>query len=190
MLSTVLNDAIKPRQRLLTTMWGAFMAATVIYVFVSWMVTRNPTAATAGATATPLDRNLVSAVLAVLSVALAAASYVYPRYAFSAGRLVQAPRRGAGLGNARDPGAIEAQAAAHLPESERALLKYLPAYQSTLIVVWAMREAIAVLGVILALLTREFTIALPFAGAALVLLAMARPQTAAFLDSMWSRRLV
>lgn len=188
MLSTALKEAIKPRQRLLTTIWGAFLAATFIYVFVSWTVAHNPAGGGTNANATPLDRNLVTTVLAVLAMALAAASFVYPRYAFSTARLAQAPRPGAGFLNAKDPGGVEARAAAHLPESERALLQYLPAYQSTLIVVWAMRESIAVFGVVLAILTREFTVVLPFAGAALVLLALARPRAEAFLDGMTSRR--
>lgn len=88
----------------------------------------------------------------------------------------------------RGPTELGTKAAASLPQSERVLLQYLPAYQSALIVLWAMREAIAILGVVLAILTRNFTIALPFAAAALVLVFMARPRAAEFIDGMKNRK--
>ncbi len=90
--------------------------------------------------------------------------------------------------NRTGPTELEAKVAARLPESERALLKYLPGYQSALIVLWAMREAVAIFGLMLAILTRNLTIILRFAAAALALVAMAPPRLVEFLEGMKSQR--
>jgi hypothetical protein len=180
MISRELQQAVAPRARTLNVLWGAFLAATVIYVGVVMLALAGTTPATPAepAAGTPPDPRLVTAVLAAMAVAVAAGSFFAPRLLLSGRKGLSPAISGAGSA----PTAAETAAASRLPESERTLLGHLPAYQTTLIVVWAMREAIAVFGVIAAILTRQPTVVVPFAVAALALLALARPRVTAFLD--------
>ena len=67
------------------------------------------------------------------------------------------------------------------------MLELLPAYQTTMVITWAMREAVAVFGVVAAILTRQPAIAVPFAAVAFALLALARPRVVGFLEGRKGR---
>lgn len=177
MLSRELQQAVAPRARTLNVLWSAFLAATVIYVGVVAFALGSAASRESAAGAPP-DPWLVTAVLAAMAVAAAAGSFFVPRLLLSGGKGSSLAIAGAGSA----PTAAEAAAAPRLPESERTLLGYLPAYQTTLIIVWALREAIAVFGVIAAILTRQPATVVPFAVAALALLALARPRVTAYLE--------
>ena len=177
MLSPELRAAIAPRTRTLNVLWGAFLAATVFYVAVAMFAVggSEPAGAAAGP---PADPWLVATLLAIAAVFAAAGSFVLPRLFLRAGGESRPKLTGVRQG----PTAAEAAAAARLPASERALLDLLPAYQSTMVITWALREAVAVFGVIAAVVTRQPAAAVPFAAVAFALLVLARPQVAGFLE--------
>ena len=177
MLSRELQQAVAPRARTLNVLWGAFLAATVFYVGVVALALGKAAPGESAADTLP-DPWLVTAVLAAMAVGAAAGSFFVPRLLLSGSKGSLLAIAGAGPA----PTAAETAAAARLPESERILLGHLPAYQTTLIIVWALREAIAVFGVIAAILTRQPAIVVPFAVLALALLALARPQVTAYLE--------
>ena len=69
----------------------------------------------------------------------------------------------------------------NLSDSEKRLACLWPHYQTTTpIVVWAMREAIAVVGLVLAILQQDFRVVIPFAAAALILMLIKLPRPTRF----------
>ncbi|MBK8167546.1 MAG: hypothetical protein IPK64_16500 [bacterium] len=178
MLSRELQKAVAPRARTLNVLWGAFLAATVFYVGVA-MFAIGDAEPTAGATEPAVDPWILTAVLAMAAAVAAAGSFLVPRLLLPA----QGKPRLKIDGSRQKATAAETAAAAHLPESERALLGLLPAYQVTMVVTWALRESVAVFGVIAAVVTRQPASVVPFAVAAFALLALARPRAAGYLES-------
>lgn len=177
MISRELQQAVAPRARTLKLIWGAFLAATIFYAVLITVMFSRP-AAGAAAAGPGLDPWLPTAALSVLSLLAAAGSFVLPRTLLSPGRLAKLPMSGAGT----TPTAAETAAAPHLAASERELLTLLPAYQTSLILSWAMRESVAVFGVILAILTARPVAIFPFSVVALALLAWERPRVDSFLE--------
>ncbi len=178
MLSPELRQAIAPRAQRMNLLWGAFLAATVFYVALAMFAVGGAEPVADGATP-PLDPWLLTAVLGAAAVGAAAGSFLLPRLLLPAGR----PPKLTAAGSRQGPTA----AAAHLPPSERELLELLPAYQTTMVITWAMREAVAVFGVVAAILTRQPAIAVPFAAVAFALLALARPRVVGFLEGRKGR---
>lgn len=177
MLSRELLQAVAPRARTLNLIWGAFLAATVIYVALIAFVVTRPAAGEAAA-GPRLDARLATAALTGLALLAAAGSLVLPRTLLAPGKLA----RGTISGSGASPTAAETAATPKLAPSERELLKLLPAYQASLIMSWALRESVAVFGVILAILTARSAAVVPFALVALALLALERPRVVAFLE--------
>lgn len=177
MLSRELLQAVAPRARTLNVIWGAFLAATVFYVALIAFVFARPAAGGAAA-GSRLDPLLPTVALSAVALLAAVGSFVLPRTLLAPRKLALGTMSGAGT----TPTPAENAALAHLPASERELLKLLPAYQTSLIMSWVLRESIAVFGVILAILTARSVAVVPFAVVALALLALERPRVIAFLE--------
>lgn len=182
MFSPELRAAFAPRARALNVLWVAFLAATVFYVALAMFAVGGSELAGAAAES-PADPWLLATLLAIAAVFAAAGSFVIPRLFLRAGG-GSPPKL---TGGRQGPTAAEASAAARLPASERVLLDLLPAYQTTLIITWALREAIAVFGVIAAVTMRQPAAAVPFAAVAFALLVLARPRVAGFLEQGMGR---
>jgi hypothetical protein len=171
----------------MTIIWGAFMAATVIYVFLAWIMfgQAEPTIADAEASL-PAP---VAPILGVLAFLVILASIFVERWWFSGARILAqlarpaafdrlASARGSAAGAATGP---DRAAFERLGEGERKLACLVPYYQTGMIVLWAMREAVAVFGLVAAIVTGEFAVVVPFALGALAFLAVKMPRPTAFL---------
>jgi F0F1-type ATP synthase membrane subunit c/vacuolar-type H+-ATPase subunit K len=172
MLSPALRNLIAPQARVLTIIWFAFLATCPFYGFLAYLIASAVGDAEASTTAstTATDPQILTVALAAVSVVVVAVSFFYQRHAFSESSL---KRHLAGpVATAADP----------LPADEQRLAGLLPYYQTSLIVVWAMRESVAVFGLVLTILHRDPVTVVPFAVAALVLLAMAPPRVVTFLE--------
>lgn len=136
MLSPDLKNFLSPMVRVMTIIWGAFMAATVIYVFVVWiMFGRNEPTIAGAEEALPVP---IAPIMGVLAFLVIAASIFVERWWFTGARIMAqlnrpaayerlVPAQGAGA-----PGATAAdrQAFERLAESEQKLACLVPFYQT------------------------------------------------------------
>ncbi len=67
-------------------------------------------------------------------------------------------------------------------DTEKRLAALGAQYQTAMIVVWTMREAVVVIGLVLAILSSSFTIVLPFAAVAFMGLALKAPRATSFFE--------
>jgi F0F1-type ATP synthase membrane subunit c/vacuolar-type H+-ATPase subunit K len=169
MPSAKFNALAAPAARTMNIIWAAMLAAPFIYLFVGWIMTRTPMQ-----TNPDLPAALIGAVFLLVGTLLVIASTWYQRQALSDARLKAVMAAPAG-------GAVPA-AAAGLEPVERRLARLLPHYQTVMIVTLALREALAVLGLVLVILTGNFLLMVPWAMAAVGLITIQPPRVTALLD--------
>ena len=169
MPSSGFNAVIAPRARNLNVIWFAFLAAPFLYTIVGWVATRG------GRPATGIDVpvGLLQVVLLLAATVLTLASYVYPRRALAEARL---RRLLAGPFPGQPPAGM-----ADLEPVEQRLVLLFPHYQTTQIVSLAMREAIAIFGLVLAIVTGSFLMMVPWSIVAVGLISSQPPRSAEFL---------
>ena len=186
MLSADFKDLIAPRARVLNLIWGAFTFAPVMYAVMAWIMfgqashTPNEIAPLAEGPGLPLKEIGLGLILV-----LGFSAIFYQKRSFSgdflakkmAGDPVWPP---AGSMMASGPGDQGREIFERLSASEKRLAGLWPHYQTTMIVVWALLESIAVLGLILAILQRGFWVMVPFACAAVILNVMKMPRPTRF----------
>lgn len=168
MPSAKFRAVIAPKARVLNAIWFAFLAAPFLYVVVAWVVTRTPRTGGGAPVA------LLSAVFVAIAVVVVAVSFAYPRRALADERLKSM---------LRGPfGAAPPAGAGDLEPVEQRLVMLFPHYQTTLIVSLALRESLAVFGLVLAIVSGEFTAIVPWAVVAVGLVTTQPPRVAAFLE--------
>ncbi len=167
-MSPDFRDLVASQQRRLTVVWGAFVAATVLYTALGVVLSRQAMGPTAGLSSLPIVVGIATCGLAVAGAGAAAGRKLLT-HALQGGNI-----RGTTLPPPRPLGR-------ELTEDERFLISRLPAYQSVMIITWASYEAAAVVGLVLTILRRDFVPAVLGSAVALVLLASNRPQVEPFL---------
>ncbi len=185
MLSPEFRRILAPAKRNLTIMWGAFMAACFIYSFIAWTVTRS-----VKPPAPRVDSEFL-AIAIVCSAVVLAASVLVERFLLRPQRLeacVQHPVAPAALYPQLNGPATQSK----YPELDRLFEELAPSeqhlaglkapYQTAQIVVWTMRESVAVMGFVLVILGGDLTAMLPFAAVALAAIALQPPRLEAFLE--------
>ena len=191
MLSDELKNLVVQPAWNMIIIWGAFMAATLIYVFVAWIMFRgaNP----------ELDASfsprLVQAVIWFLVLVSAMGSVIIEKVMLSEKEIMkklgQDPNGVTALTSQSLSGRpVSAEKKAifeNLSGTEQRLICLLSHYRTAMIVVWALRESIAVLGLILVILMGDFLMVVPFAMVALVLIAIRPPRPASFLEANRNR---
>lgn len=184
MLSSDLKSFLAPLVRVMTIIWAAFMAATVVYVLVAWIMFGQRDQVVSDAEAgLPAP---VAPILGVVAFLVILASIFVERWWFSGARIMAKLDAPAAYDRLRADQAnpapsISREAFEALPESERKLACLVPYYQTGMIVIWAMRESVAVLGLVGTIILADFTVVVPFAVGALAFLAIKMPRPAAFL---------
>ncbi|MFO7609599.1 MAG: hypothetical protein R6X35_10460 [Candidatus Krumholzibacteriia bacterium] len=178
MASSRLRAVIAPQARVLNILWGAFLAAPFLYTGLGWLISREPrpdagVGAGAGAGA-GVPVGLLQVVFLLVGTGAVAASYLYPRRALADERL-RALLRGP-LPGTPPPGVVG------LEPVEQRLALLFPRYQAVQIVVLALRESLAVFGLVLVILTGNFLMMVPWSVAAVGLITTAPPRPAEFLD--------
>jgi hypothetical protein len=171
MLSTGFKTWIAPRARALLVIWGAILLAPIMYVVIAWFLFGR-----ADDFQVPQNSQLPWSQIGMgaLLVLGMGASY-YQRMALSPARvkavLSVEPIPPAG----KDRDLFEM-----LTSGEKRLAGLWQHYQTTMIIVWAMLEGMAVVGLVLTILQKDFRVMIPFAIAAVLLLILKRPQPGKF----------
>ena len=183
MVSTEIVRFLAPRARVLNMIWGAFAVAPLIYVLVSWILTKNIVEPQPS-----VDVELFKSLFAALALVCAVGSTFFRRWATSE-RVLQGKLSGAAASAGRATvgsiaGPIDAGPEfANLSEVDQSLARGFVHWQTSLIVVWTLREALAIFGLVLVVLLQEFSVVLPFAGASLALVLLQPPRVQAFLEA-------
>lgn len=187
MLSSDLKTVVTPLARVMTIIWGAFISATVIYFFLAWfMFGREAEPTVADAAAPP---SVMGPIFGVVGFLLVVGSIFIERWWFS-GRNIMSRLDGSPAyarinpqGGSSGP---SREVFERLSPSEQKLVCLVPYFQTGMIVIWAMREAVAVLGLVLVILEKDFMVAVPFTVGAAVLIAIKAPRPVAFLENVRS----
>jgi hypothetical protein len=170
--SSRLRAVIAPQARVLNILWGAFLAAPFLYTALGWLISREPRPDAGAGAGVPVG--LLQAVFLLVGTGAVAASYLYPRRALADERL-RALLRGP-LPGTPPPGV------AALEPVEQRLALLFPRYQTVHLVVLALRESLAVFGLVLVILSGNFLMMVPWSVAAVGLITTAPPRPAEFLD--------
>jgi hypothetical protein len=140
--------------KVLQVLWGALTAAVIAYAGVCFMVTRE------WGSADPEFARTLYLVIAFTALTTGAASVWWRRsFAMSPG----------------SPLFLFVRESADAPPHEEAVKIAMQRLQTNCVIVWAMSEAVALLGLVLCLLSRDFPAYLPFGTGALLLLHAHRP---------------
>ena len=171
MLSPDFKIWVAPRARALLVIWGAILLAPVVYVVVAWFLFGRG----ADFQVTPNSQLPWSQIgMGALLVLGLGASY-YQQLALSPARL-----KAILSAEPVAPGGKERDLFEKLTPGEKRLAGLWQHYQTTLIVVWAILEGMAVVGLVLTILQKDFRVMIPFAVAAILLLILKRPQPGKF----------
>lgn len=180
MLSRELMKSIEPRNRVLLAIWLGLIVACFVYVAAAYLVIDQPV----GDQVDGRGWALLDVIFPVVAVALAGGGLLYQRAALSEAALVEQLTRATQISASQviASGAEEADARPRVqPTAEQRLLDLIPLYQTVKIVTWALLEAICVLGLVMAFLRGTPLTALPYAGVAVVLLVLTRPDLTRFM---------
>jgi len=179
-MSPTLAEILKPTVFMARVIWFALTAAIPTYVFVASILARDMPSR-------PVDPIVVT-VFGVLSVVVAVAAIVLPRF-FPSGEVLRALMATDPSDDtlARDPrsGTVDAGVVAALKQldaRERLLLVLRPVFTTQAIVRSALAEAIAVFGFVLVVMSGSFNWMLPFAAISLVVQLMLLPRFEPFAE--------
>ena len=193
MLSTEFRKLIAPQARVLNIIWGALAFAPVFYVAVAWFMFGQGTAGDLDANGMPSvghsNLNLIGAIVLVL---LGLGSVYYERKSFGASVLKNKLARDPDWSLAGTQGVGGTTVGGreifeNLSDSEKRMACLWSHFQTTMIVVWSMREAIAIVGLILAILQQDFRVVVPFGVAALILMLIKLPRPTRFFALVQAR---
>lgn len=186
MLSSEFIRILTPPTRVLHIIWAAFLTAPLVYVFIAWLMFGRKAQEPAIVTPGQIDPALIQWTLTGVAAVQVVVSFVWRRRAFS-DETLRAKMKGVdtGAGTALSAPQLVAlqEGVDTLPTAEQRLANLFPHYQQTTIVVLAMREAIAIFGLVLAIISASFTMVLPWAGTAIVLMAAQPPAAQSFMES-------
>lgn len=177
MLSPELKQFVAPLARVLNVIWLAFLLTPLVYLVLAWILAGNRPEPS---TTNPETQNLILIGVIVVSVLAIVASFYYRQWALS-------PQR---MGAKLNPSTPPNLAPEHLNrwsgllEKDRHLGQAVAYYQTVLIVVYALREAVAVFGLILVVMFGDFVTVIPFSLVAFCLILIQRPQISDFLEGL------
>ena len=190
MLSAEFKKLIAPQAKVLNIIWGAIMIAPVLYVAVAWFIFGQAAVSDPGANGLPgIGRSNLNLIGVVMLLILGLGSTYYERKFLGASVLEEKLARDPDwslAGSKGTPGVTEDGWGIfdNLSDSEKRLACLWPYYQTTMIVVWALREAIAVMGLVLAILQEDFRVVIPFAAAAMILMLVKLPRPTRFFEGI------
>jgi len=180
MLSRELMKSIEPRNRVLVAIWVGMIVACFVYVATAFVVIDRPV----GDQLDDRGWALLDVIIPAVAVALAGGALLYQRTALAEAALLKQLTRAKQISTSQvvASGTEEADTRPPArPTAEQRLLDLMPFYQIAKIVTWALFEAICVLGLVMAFLRGTPLTALPYAGVAVVLLVLTRPDLIGFM---------
>lgn len=181
MLSNELRSLAAPQARVMMIIWGAFMAASVVYAVVG-AVLMDLEPAHGGP-----DATMMQIIFAAVAISVAVSSFIVERILLAPARVARQLQQRPSVACLSGRNTSEISAIAdrfgRLAESEQRLLCLVPFYQTSMIVVWAMREAVAIIGLVLTIMLGRLLVCVPFIAVAVALLAFSPPRVATFLEA-------
>ena len=191
MLSPEFHQTLATKTRILNLIWGAFSVACLFYVAISWIMFEQPGSNAAEAGAAAESDPMLTIIFAVVGMSMLGASIFAERIMLAPAKLAphvqQAPSAAAVFALSRTgtsaPNSGQLALFAGLTETEKRLAGLSGVYQTALIVIWALREGIVVLGLVLAVMQSSFQAILPFAAVGLVTMLLKVPRPVAFYES-------
>jgi len=177
MLSQSMRAYLGVQARNLTLIWIALQAAAAIYYIIARLMAQNWA---------PEDRPEIgfAYLFYVWAALMAVASLLYQRWAFSDARLAKAVREG-GPKTVSPAAVMMSRAAGHgeLDERDKRLAGVYIHLQNSYIITWAFQEAVALVGLVMAIVTRDASNVVLFNLAAVGLLFTTRPAPLPFMES-------
>jgi len=168
MLSNPVQTYLRSSTRTLIIIWIAFQAAAAIYYLVARLIEQNWD---------PLDRAEVgfTPLFYVAAALLAVISIIYQRRAFSDAKLAKSTSYEPNDGSLSSVAMARNETYQTMDEPDRDLVKAFAYLQVSYIITWTFQEAIALLGLIMAIVTRDISNVVIFNVAAIALLFTTRP---------------
>jgi hypothetical protein len=164
MRSRNLDPAVAQQQRVLTILWAALLASVGLYLGLAYVVTGGMDSAT--------DEPAVLVIaMSIAAVTTAIASLILPRKLLSDDMLRQHLR-------SANPASSKAESSGREHRSARARGLYMVPWLFGVM----LAEAVALFGFVLAFMTGEPALMIPFAIVAAALIAYERPDVPAFID--------
>lgn len=163
MISPQLREQLAKTARPTLIIWGAFMAATLVYVAMAWMVSRSRPQL-------PELPAFLPSLLALAALAALAGGVCCRRFLFTDAQLLKAPESPP----ATSPSTIAVPEGA--APRERRLFAVLAFVQTRYVITWACFEAVAVIGLVAVLAGQPALTVVPFAAVALAAIALSRPR--------------
>ena len=184
MLSTDFKILIAPKVRVLNMIWGAIAFAPVMYVGVAWFLFGQTAVAPSDTVPLEVGSGLpLTGIGLGLLLVLGFSATFYQKKSFS-GNILAKKMAGDPVWPSTGSKDCGREIFLKLPEGEQRLAGLWPHYQTTMIVVWTMLESIAVVGLILTIMERDFRVVIPFAAAAVILMVMKMPRPARFFAGL------
>ena len=175
MLSNPLRAFLGTNVKIMIVIWIAFQVAAAVYYLVVRLV---------GAGWTEMDRaeTGIAPVFYAVAAVTALVSILYQRWAFTDARLGASLDRDALSDSPRGAVLQGRPGFADLDETDRRLVNVFAYVQTSYVVVWAMQEAVAIYGLVMAFVIRDTSNVVLFNLAALALLISTRPAPAPLLE--------
>jgi F0F1-type ATP synthase membrane subunit c/vacuolar-type H+-ATPase subunit K len=169
MLSDAFRSLLVGPARTLNMIWLAIAASIPIYAaIVRYIASGSPAAGSE-----PMDVGTLRLVFGVIAAVSIAGSYVYRQRALGDDGIVAMLRA---------PTTPPLPGSEDLDPAEQRASRLVAVYQTKTIIVLALRESAAVLGVILAILSRDFWTFAPFGAAALLTIGSQPPALGRFME--------
>ena len=190
MLSPNFRKLIAPQAKALGVIWFAFLTATIIYVVLAWVIFgQGAEPALAPAEDQGLGSSTLTGLGMMMIVVLGFGATIYQRKMLDEAVLrakvsddpVWPPA------DSRSNFTLGAEGTAvyeQLSEADKRTASLWPHYQTTMIVVWALLEGLAVVGMVLCFMQRDFMVVVPFALAAVLMLLLKRPRPGQFFANV------
>jgi len=191
MLSPEFHQAMAPKTKILNLIWGAFTVACVVYVAVAWYILEQSGSSAAAMGQSEQPDPMLGMVFKVVAFSMLLASIAAERLLLAPSKLAallkSAPEAATVFATNQvsptSPSAEQARLFESLPEAEQRLAGLGGVYQTSRIVVWALREGVVVLGLVLAIMESSFPVILPFAAVGFITMLIKVPRPVSFYES-------
>ena len=181
MLSDEIRDLLQPVVRTQKVIWFAFIITIPLYIGLAYLVTNN-------AENTSSVSKTLEVILYAVSVVTAGGSIVYRRYIFSDAHLQKKIREEANplqLAMDSKTGHVDPERLRRIESLvpfEQKILGLVVSLQVFNIISWALNESIAIYGLMLMFLSRNFSALFPFMLAAMILDLLMSPGTESVVE--------
>ena len=191
MLSPEFHQTMASKIKILNLIWGAMTFACVVYVAVAWFILEQSGSSAAMAGEATGPDPMLGIVFKVVAFSMLVASIVAERLLLApsklASHLKNVPSAAAvfatNQANSSAPSPEQIRLFENLSETEQRVAGLGGVYQTSRIIIWALREGVVVLGLVLAIMQGSFPAIIPFAAVGLLAMIIKVPRPVSFYES-------